>query len=172
VKEEMITKNKKMVIVLVAGLLLVSALVVPLAFASTEVQVDGSNSDKIRILMAKGVAKDRSLEDAEFVPAGFTLDLMATEVKPRVINFAVISGTVKIDEAEYTILEGEGAVIRYRRGFLLKAQGVDADGEEVTLKLVGRYFWMGGRVYVARLAGLLETQETTYLLFLRSAIRV
>jgi hypothetical protein len=31
---------------------------------------------------------------------------------------------------------------------------------------------MWGRVYVARIAGVLETQDANYLLFLRSAIRV
>ena len=166
-------QKKRMFMVLVVGLLVVSVLCVPYVYASMEdQQVDGYESDKIRVLGAKGVAKDKSLEEAEFVSAGFRLDLMATEVKPRIINFDVVGGTLKIDQGEFTILEGEGAVICYRRGFFLQAKGIDANGEEVTLKLVGRYFWMWGRVYVARLAGLLETNTATYTLFLRAAIRV
>lgn len=172
-KNNLNVQNKKVFIFSIVGLLLISVLSVPLAFASTaEGQVDEDGSTKIRVLKAKGVAKDRSMEEAEHVPAGFMLELVASEVKPRIINFDVVGGTLEVNDVEYTILEGEGGVIRYRRGFLLEARGVDVNGEEVTLKLAGRYFWMWGRVYVARIAGVLETQDANYLLFLRSAIRV
>ena len=169
----MVVENKKVLISLVVGLLMVAALSVPLAFATIEDdQVKGANCDEVRVLGAKGLAKDRSSPEVEFVPAGFLLDLLANEIKPRVINFDVVSGNVKVDGVEYTIVEGKGGIIRYRRGFLLEASGVDADGEEVTLKLTGRYFWMWGRVYVARLFGVLETVDITYTLILRAAIRI
>lgn len=169
----MVIQNKKGLIVLVVGLLMVSALSVPFAFSAVEEgDVENANCDAVRVLGAKGVAKDRLSPEEEFVSAGFLLDLVATEIKPRVIDFDVAGGVVKVDGLEYIIVEGYGGVIRYRRGFLLEATGVDSEGEEVILKVAGRYFWLWGRVYVARLFGVLETGDATYTLFLRSAIRV
>ena len=165
-------KHEKLLIGFVAALLIVSAMSVPFALAAVEDdQVQGANCEGVRVLGAKGVAKDRSSPE-EFVPAGFLLDLVAAEVKPRIIDFDVIGGTVKVDGVEYTIFEGQGGVVRYRRGFLLEASGVDSHGEEVALKIAGRYFWMWGRIYVARLVGVLETVDATYTVFLRAAIRV
>lgn len=169
----MVIQNRKVLIILVMGLLMASALSVPFAFGAVEKgEVENTNCDEVRVLGAKGIAKDRLSPEDEFVYAGFLLDLVATEIKPRVIDFDVVGVVVKVDGVEYTIVKGHGGVIRYRRGFLLEATGVDSEGEEVTLKVAGRYFWMWGRVYVARLFGVLETVDSTYTLFLRSAIRV
>ena len=168
----MFTQNKKILITSAIGFLLVSILCVPLAYASTDNELPEAKSSKVRTLIAKGVARAKPVSESEFVPADFSLDLEATEINPGIINFNVIGGTVEIEEVEYTIIEGEGVVILYKRGFLLKAHGLAPNGEEVTLKLAGRYFWMWGRLYVARLFGALEAESTTNLLFLRSAIRV
>ena len=173
VEDELIVQNKKVLISLIVGLLMFAAFSVPFAFATIEDdQVKGNNCDEVRVLGAKGLAKDRSSPEGKFVPAGFLLDLLATEIKPKVINFDIVGGIAKVDGLEYTIVEGKGAVIRYRRGFILEASGVDTAGEEVTLKLAGRYFWMWGRVYVARLVGVLKTVDTTYTLILKAAIRI
>lgn len=46
--------------------------------------------------------------------------------------------------------EVNGAVIRDKHGFLLQVEGTSPNGQPATLKLAGRYFWMWGHLYVAR----------------------
>jgi hypothetical protein len=70
------------------------------------------------------------------------------------------------------ITEGNGAVIRDKHVFLFQAQGTSPDGQSVTLKLAGRYFWMWGRLYIARVLGSLQTESGKTQLLLRSMIRV
>ena len=124
------------------------------------------------MLIAKGIAVEKTDSQVVITRAGFALALEATEVNETIIKFNVISGIVKINGTEYTITEGNGAVIRDKHGFLLQAQGTSPDGQSVTLKLAGRYFWMWGRLHVARLVGSLQTESTKTSLLLRSVIRV
>jgi hypothetical protein len=105
-------------------------------------------------------------------PAGFSLALEATEVNQTIVKFNVISGIVKINGTEYTITGGHGAVIREKHGFLLEAQSTGPEGQSATLKLAGRYFWMWGHLYVARIVGSLQTESAKTSLVLRAAIRV
>lgn len=65
-----------------------------------------------------------------------------------------------------------GAAIRDKHGFLLQAEGTSPDGQPATLKLAGRYFWMWGHLYVAKVLGSLQTESARILLVLRSVIRV
>jgi hypothetical protein len=42
----------------------------------------------------------------------------------------------------------------------------------VTFKLAGRYFWMGGHLFVFRIAGALQTDSGKIILLMRAAIKV
>ena len=52
-----------------------------------------------------------------------------------------------------------------------QVEGGEYEGERVTVKLGGRYFWMWGRVHVARLAGTFEAGNLKLGLLLRAALR-
>lgn len=170
VKNEMFTLNKKQKMFITATMALALVLVVslPYAYAATE----ETPVDRTRILGARGLAVEITDGQVVISNASFALTLEATEINATTITFDVISGTVEVNGVEYTITGGHGAVIRDKHVFLLEAEGTGPDGEAVTLKLAGRYFWMWGRVYVARVAGSLQVDSTKILLLLRAAIRV
>jgi hypothetical protein len=175
VKNEMFTlsKKQKLFIVTTMTLALVFLVSLPYAYASSpSAATDETQSSRTRVLRAKGIAVERTGSQAVITPASFALSLEATEVNETSIAFNVINGTVEINGTEYAIAGGNGAVIRDKHGFVLEAQGTGPEGQAVTLKLAGRYFWMWGRVYVARIAGSLQTDSTKIPLVLRAAIRV
>ena len=175
VKNEMFTlkKKQKLLITATMALALVFIVSLPYAYASTEDAATAeTQSSRTRMLNAKGIAIEKANSQVVITPAGFALALEATEVNETIIKFNVVGGIVRINETEYVITEGKGAVIRDKHGFLLKAQGTSPDGQSVTLKLAGRYFWMWGRLYVARLVGSLQNESVKTALLLRSVIRV
>ena len=104
------------------------------------------------------------------------MELEATEVNETIIKFNVVGGILRINETDnaidYVMMEGNGEVIRYKHVFLLQTTGTSPDGQTVTLKLAGRYFWMWGHLYVVRVAGSLQTESGKTPLLLRSVIRV
>jgi hypothetical protein len=168
-----LNKKQKMLITATTALTLVFIVSLPYAYASSpSATTEETQSSRTRILRAKGLAVEKANGQVVITPAGFALALEATEVNETIIKFNVISGTVRINGTEYVITGGNGAVIRDKRGFLLKAEGTSPDGQSVTLKLAGRYFWMWGHLYVARLLGSLQTESADTLLVLRSVIRV
>jgi hypothetical protein len=175
VKDEMFTlkKKQKLLITATTALALVFIVSLPYAYASSPSAITlETQSSRTRMLRAKGIAVEKTNSQVVITPAGFTLALEAAEVNETTIKFDVVGGTVRINETEYVITEGNGAVIRDKHGFLLQAQGTSVDGQSVTLKLAGRYFWMWGRLYVARVFGSLQTESAKTSIVLRSVIRV
>jgi len=170
VKNEVLTSNKKkMLIVATVAITLVLIAYLPYTYASiSSTTASATQSSQTRTLRAKGIA----VNQGAVTPAGFALSLQATQINATTIEFNVVSGTVDINGTQYTIAGGSGAVVREKHGFVLEAQGTSPDGQSVTLKLAGRYFWMWGRLYVARIAGSLQTGNAKIYLVLRAAIRV
>jgi len=145
----------------------------PYAYASSpSAPTAETQASRARMLRVKGFAVEKVNGQVVISSAGFALALEATEANETIIKFNVISGKVKINETEYAITGGNGAVIRDKHGFLLQAEGISPGGQSVTLKLAGRYFWMWGHLYVARIAGSLQTDSAKISLLLRAAIRV
>ena len=167
-----LTNKQKMLITSTMAIALVLIVAFPYAYASSEAATTADASNQTRMLRAKGIALERTDVQLGVTSAGFVLTLEATEVNETIIKFNVVGGTVKINGTEYMIIEGKGAVIRDKHGFLLQAQGTSPDGQTATLKLAGRYFWMWGHLYAARLLGSLQTENAKTLLVLRSVIRV
>jgi len=175
VKNEMFTlsKKRKMLITATTALALVFMISFPYAYASSpSAPTAETQSSRTRMLRAKGLAVEKVNGQIVISSAGFALALEATEVNETIIKFDVVGGTVRINETEYVITGGNGAVIRDKHGFLLQAEGTSPEGQPVTLKLAGRYFWMWGHLHVARIAGSLQTDSAKTWLVLRAAIRV
>jgi hypothetical protein len=166
-------KRQKLVITSTMALALVFIIAFPYVYASVEAGTTAeTQSNRTRMLNTKGVAVKKDDGQLVTAPAGFALVLEAGEVNETIIKFNVVSGIVKINGTEYQISEGHGGVLRDKRVFLLEAQGTSPDGQMATLKLAGRYFWMWGRLYVARVLGSLQGESVRTLLVLRSVIRV
>jgi hypothetical protein len=173
VKKEMFTlkKKQKLLITVTMALALVFIASLPYSYASSP-SATTTESSRTRMLIATGIGVEKADSQIVITRASFALALEATEANKTIIKFNVISGRVEINEIEYTITGGKGAVIRDKHGFLLQAQGTSLDGQSATLKLAGRYFWMWGRLYLARLVGSLQTESIKIPLLLRSVIRV
>ena len=162
-------KSKILIVALVVAALLV--VVLPAAVYALPTS-DSNLVGASRTLVAKGV--DRQVVDGQIVtvPANFTLTLERSGTNTTVPKFNVIGGSVVVNGVTYTITSGNGGVIRSRHLILLQAQGTGPNGQVVTLRLAGRYFWMGGHIFVARIGARLLTDNGNSTLLMRASIRV
>jgi hypothetical protein len=172
VKKKMVTFTNKSKILIVA--LVVAALLVVVVPAAVYALPTGDSNllGASRTLVAKGV--DRQVVDGQnvTVPANFTLTLERSGTNTTVPKFNVTGGSVVVNGVTYTITSGNGGVIRSKHLIILQAQGTGQDGQAVTLRLAGRYFWMGGHLFVARIGARLLTDNGNSTLLLRAAIHV
>ncbi len=167
----MVTLTKKRTSIIVAAAV-VAVLVIAIPLTAYALPVNDVDIASSRTLVAKGVARDTVNGEKLTVPANFTLTLQRAGGNNTVPRFNLVGGNVVINGISYSIASGNGGVLRGRHLILLKAQGTGPDGQEITLKLAGRYFRIGGRLYVARIGALLLTPNGNYTLFLRAGIRV
>ncbi len=166
----MLNLTKKKLIIAAVAVALVLAVAIPcVAYA---LPVSDSYIASSKTLVAKGIAVEVVNGKNVRVPANFTLMLERDGDNATMPKFIVVGGTVNVDGVTYTITSGNGAVLRGRQLILLKAQGTGPGDETVTLKLAGRYFWIGGRLYVARIAARLLTDDDSFVLLHRASIRV
>ena len=164
----MISVGKRKSIIIVA--LVAAALVLVMALPSVAYAADDATQGT-RVLRARGLAFEQVETDHAKMPANLTLVLDPGTINRAVITFKVVSGEVYVDGKVYTITEGKGFVAYRRRLIAMQFNGTGPEGERVTVKLGGRYFWMWGRVHVARLAGTFEAGNLKLGLLLRAALR-
>ena len=145
---------------------------VPTAFAATTPDANSNPIQGTRNLIAKGYARQTVNGENVTTPANFTLTLERTGTNTTVPRFNVTSGTITINGTAYTVTSGNGGVVKSKHAILLQAQAKGPDGKTVTLKLAGRYFWMGGHLFVVRMAGSLQTDSGKIGLLMRAVIRV
>ena len=162
--------KKRIIIVAAAAVVALLAIAIPLTAYALSVNDDDIASS--RTLVAKGIAREIVNGETVTFPANFTLTLQRAGGNNTVPRFNVVGGNIVINGITYSIASGNGGVLRGRHLILLKAQGTGPDGQVISLKLAGRYFWMGGRLYVARIGARLLTPNGNYTLLLRAGIRV
>jgi hypothetical protein len=167
-----LSRKTKAAIAAVTAVAIVLALVVPLVYAQppTSDPISPNATSNQRTLYAKGLAILNGDKSTTF-PANFTL-VLQKDSQNRTGRFDVASGTVLVNGVVYTITSGYGGVAPAKKAILLQAQGTDPNGQPVTFKLAGQYFWMGGHLYVARIVAKLQTDGGNYTLGLRAAIKV
>ncbi len=167
------TLSKKSKIAIAAtAIILVLLVIVPFAFAATSSEFANDPVQATRTLVGKGIARQTINGENVSSPANFTLTLQRTDTNTTIPKINVLGGQVVINDTKYAITSGNGGVLRGRHAILLQAQGTGPDGQAVTLKLAGRYFWMGGHLFVLRMAGSLQTDNGKAVLLMRAAIRV
>jgi hypothetical protein len=163
-----LSKKSKALVLCIAAVSLVLIATLPFANAST---TPNDPTPGMKTLVAKGYAVE-TIDSQSKYQASFSLTLQPADATKADKKFSVISGTVVVDGNKYVIISGNGGVAIGKHAILLQAQGTSSDGQPVTLKLEGRYFWMGGHLYVARIAAKLQTDKVTYTMLMRAAIRV
>lgn len=163
-------KNKsKLLIAAIAAIAILCVVAVPLVGAQT---ASNSAVGSVKTLNAKGYAYQTVNGQTTQYPASFTLTLQPASASGNSRLFSVTGGTVVVNGVSYTITSGNGGVGTGRHIVLLQAQGTSPDGQAVTLKLEGRYFWVGGNLYVLRVAAKLQTDNGNYGLLMRASVHV
>lgn len=165
-----LTKKNKSLIAATVAIALVLIISLPSVYAASAAEADPTQV--MRNLNAKGIAVQKINDQNVKSSANFILTLTPTEANQTVKKFDVISGKVVVNGVTYTITDGNGAALTKKHAILLQATGTGPNGQEVTLKLAGRYFWMGGHLFVVRMAGKLQTDNGNFLLLMRAAIRI
>jgi hypothetical protein len=83
-----------------------------------------------------------------------------------------VTGSVKVNGAAYTMQSGT-AVLGTKRSILyINCEGVDGQGNKITLKFSAVYFWWGGKAYALRSKALLQTSDKPMLLLQRGIARI
>jgi hypothetical protein len=163
-----LSRKNKILITLLVSIAIVLAIAVPYVSAQTS----ADPIDNTKTLNARGFAYQTvDSQTIKKYPANFTLTLVPTGTNKTVKLFDVTGGSVMVNGVSYAVTSGKGGVLTGRHIILLQAQGTGPEGQTVTLKLAGRYFWMGGNLYVVRIGAKLDIDNTNYTLLMRAAIR-
>jgi hypothetical protein len=178
-KMSVLTKKSKAIIAVLTVVALAFIVALPYGVDAQTSQTSSPTSipqtsanPNAKQLKAVGYGFENVSDVIQKMPANLTLFVEPTKASFAGKLFKVDNGTVYVDGTAYTITGGNGGVSYAKRVFVLKAQGTSPDGQSVTLKLEGQYFWMWGRLYAARIQGSLQFGNTKMALFLRGAIRV
>jgi len=83
-----------------------------------------------------------------------------------------VTGTLKVNDKVYSIENGTAVLGTKRRVLFIRCDGVDEEGNRITLKLGAVYFWWGGRAYALRSKALLQTADKPMLLLQRGVARI
>jgi hypothetical protein len=163
-----LTRKNKIALTVITLFAIVLIIVFPFVTAET---LSSSQNINSKTLKAHGYAFQRIDDQTiKYSQAEITLTIQATSANTTVKRFDITGGAVIINGTSYTIAGGNGAVLAGRRIVLLKASGIGEEGQAVTLKIEGRYFWMWGHLYAARIAAKLQTDNGNYTLFMRASI--
>ena len=73
------------------------------------------------------------------------------------IIIVTVNGSIEANGVTYTIESGKGLVATKRDTALFRTEGVDGQGNNVTLRLAAKYFWWGGHLYAFRGKAILQT---------------
>jgi hypothetical protein len=93
----------------------------------------------------------------------------ATETTEREID---IAGTVKVNDATYTVSDGKVFIGKERKLIFVNCTGTDENGNQITLKFGANYFWWGGHAYALRSKAVLQTDDQPMLLLQRGIARI
>ena len=163
-----LSRKNKILITLFTAIIIALTITVPYVSAQTSANPIANT----KTLNAHGFAYQTiDSQTIKKYPANFTLTLSPTGTNKTVKLFDVTAGSVMVNGISYTIATGKGGVLTGKHAILLQAQGTSPDGQTVTIKLAGRYFWMGGNLYVLRLGAKLQVDDANYTLLMRAAIR-
>jgi hypothetical protein len=146
--------------------------VVPFAVFAAPTAASNDIVQGTKDLIAKGFARQNVDGQNVTTPANFTLTLERTGTNTTIPRFNIIAGSIMVNGVTYSVNSGNGGVVKIKHAILLQAQATGPDGQNVTLKLAGRYFWMGGHLFVVRMVGSLQTDSGKYGLLMRAVIRI
>jgi len=165
-----LTKKSKIALAVLIALAAVLVVTVPYASAQT---IANNTASNVKTLNAKGnIYQVINGNTVQYYQANLTLTLQPTSTSGPHKFFDVAGGTlVTANGDSYTFTSGNGVVLTGRHAILLQAQGTDANGQAVSLKLAGQYgySWLPSKVTLHIYADL-ETQNGNYTLLMHAPI--
>jgi cell division protein FtsL len=165
-----LTKKSKIAIAALAAIVIVLVVTMPHVSAQTIANNAASN---IKTLNARGnIYQKIDSSTIKYYQANLTLTLQPTSTSGNVKLFDVTGGIlVTVNGASYSFASGNGGVLTGRHDVLMKADGTDANGQQVTLKLAGQYSysWLAGKVAL-KIGATLQTTDANYTLLMLAPI--
>ena len=165
-----LTKKTKIGIAALVAIAIVLVVTVPYASAQTIANNAASN---LKTLHARGnIYQVISSNTIQYYQANLTLTLQPTSTSGPHKLFDIVGGSLVTANGDpYTFTSGNGAVLTGRHEVLLQAQGTDANGQAVTLKLAGHYgySWLPSKVAL-HIGAKLETENENYTLLMLAPI--
>jgi hypothetical protein len=163
----MVILSRKNKIALTAIIVVVAILAVALPLTSA--QSTNSEVSNIKTLKAQGnIYQKIDGSTIKFYPASLFLTIQPTSTDGPVKKFDITSGTLVANGVSYSFTSGNGGVLTGRHAVLLQAQGINPDGQAVTLKLAGEYSWFGGKTL--NIGAKLQTEDANYTLIMKAPI--
>jgi len=143
------------------------------------VEENGSDADTAPgtihtvVLTAKGYAFERIDEQTlKQYKAEMNLTIQVNPKTETTTRNVDVTGYVKVNEAIYTIESGTAALGTKRHVLFIRCEGVDEDGNAISLKVGAIYFWWGGKAYALRSKALLQTTDKPMLLLERGIAKI
>lgn len=164
-----LTRKNKIAIAALAAIAIVLVITVPYASAQT---VANNAATNIKTLNAKGnIYQKIDSSTIKYYQADLTLTLQPTSTTGAVKRFDVKGGTLVANGVTYAFTSGNGGVLTGRHDVLLQAQGIDPNGQTVTLKFAGQYSysWIAGKVAL-KIGATLQTSDASYTLLMLAPI--
>ena len=167
-KMNKLSRKSKILIASIAAIAIILAIAIPYVNAQTSANPIANT----KTINAQGYAYQAiDNQTIKKYPANFSFTVVAAGTNGSARLFDITGGTIVVNGVTYTVSTGNGGVLTGRHAILLQAKGTSPDGQAVTFKLAGRYFWMGGNLYVVRIGAKLQTDNANYTLLMRAAIR-
>jgi len=125
------------------------------------------------VLTAKGYAFERIDEQTlKQYKAEMNLTIQV-ELKTETNTWNVdVTGYAKVNEAIFTIESGTAVLGAKRHVLFIRCEGVDENGNAISLKVGATYFWWGGKAYALRSKALLQTADKPMLLLERGIAKI
>jgi hypothetical protein len=170
--KKMVKLTRKTKIAIAAFVAIALVLVVSVPYASAQTVANNAVSN-VRTLHARGnIYQVINSNTIKYYQANLTLTLQPTSTSGPHKLFDVVGGTLVTANGDtYTFTSGNGAVLTGIHAVLLQAQGTDANGQAVTLKLAGHYgySWLPSKVAL-NIGAKLQTADGNYTLLMRAPI--
>jgi len=153
---------------MVAGMLIA----VPMISYAGDGKVNQEQVKGLAALRARGIAIEKSEEEKTRMPARIGLLIKLGIRNDSKIPLKVLRGRVKIGENIYNITGGRGALLLGRHLALMRCVGVDASGESVVFKFAVRYVRIAEGLYLVRMAGVLEAEESRIFMLFKGHAKI
>jgi hypothetical protein len=125
------------------------------------------------VLTAQGYAFERIDEQTlKQYKAEMNLTIQVNPKTETTTRNVDVTGYVKVNEAIYTIESGTAVLGTKRHVLFIRCEGVDENGNAISLKVGATYFWWGGKAYALRSKALLQTTDKPMLLLERGIARI